>query len=73
MMSALHLGKQQLGLYRAGNATGDPILQIENVFKVAVEPLAPNMQRRRCVDQLTSDAHAVAGLPDRAFEHIADP
>ena len=37
----------------------------------AVEAVGPEVRTGRRVDQLAGDAHPVAGLPDRAFEHVA--
>src|SRR5215472_12339147 len=56
---------------RANHALGDPVLQIERVFKGAVEAFGPQMLAGRRLNQLTANADAVAGLAEAALDDIA--
>src|SRR5262249_3568882 len=70
--SALPLG--------VGNGRGDSdrhrlgnlVLHFEDIGKIAVVALGPNMVTRWCLDQLRSDTDPVASLANAAFKHIAD-
>lgn len=61
--------------YRRLNGThdigGDTVLQIEDIGKIAVILLGPQMAAGRGLEQLGRDAHAFARFPDAAFEYIA--
>ena len=50
---------------------GDLVLQLEHVFERAVEAVGPEMRAGFGIDQLPGDAHPVAALAHRTFEHIA--
>src|SRR5262249_45359553 len=47
-------------------------LEVEDIFERAVEAVGPEMRTGCRVDQLPSDAHPLASLAHRAFEHVAD-
>src|SRR5262249_23245429 len=68
---SLDFGLAELRLDRADNATGDPILQLENVVERAVEAVGPDGRGGGRIGQLTGDAHAVAGSAYATFEHVA--
>ena len=38
------------------------ILQIKNVLEAAIEPIGPQMRVRRCIDELSRDAHPLPAL-----------
>src|SRR6185369_6992478 len=71
-LRALDLGALQLRSDCADHTARHPILQIENIFKHAVELVRPEMCPRRSVDQLSGNANAVACLADAALQHVAD-
>src|SRR5262249_30352938 len=50
----------------------DLVLQLEDVIQRPVEPISPQMRAGGSLDQLASDAELAAGLPDAAFEDVAD-
>jgi len=64
------LGLMKLGLDCPDDATGDLILQFENVVQRTVEPVCPDMSAGRRVDQLPCDALPLSGLT-LPFEHVA--
>ena len=68
---AAHLGGLQCRLDDPGDADGDLVLKLEHVFQRAVEAVGPQMRAGFGIDQLPGDAHPVAALAHRAFEHIA--
>ena len=45
----------------------------ENIFKIAVVALSPNVPIGFCVDQLNGDADAIAGLSHASLQHVFDP
>ena len=47
------------------------VLKLEDVFERAVEAIGPEMRAGDRIDQLRGDAHPVAALAHRAFEHVA--
>jgi hypothetical protein len=57
----------------ADDARCDLILQFEDIVEAAVEAVGAQERAGRGVDQLSGDADAGAGLPDRAFEYVAHP
>src|SRR5262249_43171014 len=67
------LGCLQGGFYDAGDARGDPVLKLEDLFQRAVEMIGPEMRPATGIDQLSGDAHPIAAFAHRAFEHIARP
>src|SRR5256885_12628844 len=52
-------------------SAGDLVLQSEQVDRVALEPLGPQMRAGGRVDQLDVDANLLARPPYAAFKHIA--
>ena len=66
-----HLGGFQRRLDDPRDADRHLVLEIEHVFERAVEAVGPEMRAGRGIDQLRGDAHALAGLAHRAFEHVA--
>ena len=59
-LGALDFGALQLRRDCADHAACHPILQIENIFKQAVEPIRPEMRSRCGIDELSGDADAIA-------------
>jgi hypothetical protein len=57
---------------RVDDPARDIVLDLENIGQIAVVTIAPEMSAAFRVDELRGDAHALAGPPDRAFEHGAD-
>src|SRR5262249_26439729 len=49
------------------------LLQIENVFKCAVEPISPEMHACGGIDQLARDAHLAPRFANASFEDISHP
>ncbi len=70
-MRAQALGFQQPRLDRADDFLGDFILQGKYVAEVAVKMIGPKVVLGRSVDQLGSDANAIAALADAALQHVA--
>jgi hypothetical protein len=62
----------QCRLDDSGNAGCDPVLQVEDVFERAVEPVGPQMRAGLGFDQLDGDPHPPACFAHRAFEHVPD-
>src|SRR5437763_17220487 len=56
---------------RAGNASGDLVLDGKDVSQFAVVAIRPQMMASRCLDELCGDANAIAGASHTAFEHVA--
>ena len=63
--------RRSLGSMTPTTRDATSILQVEDVVEAAVEAVGPHMRAGRGVDQLAGDADPGAGLPDRAFEHVA--
>jgi hypothetical protein len=61
----------ELDRQRLDDLVHDLVLCGEDVVQLAVEAVGPQMAAALGVDQLGGDAHAVAGLADRAFQHEA--
>ena len=57
---------------RNGGRLGDLVLHGKDVSEIAVVTLGPDMLAALGFDQLRSDADAIAGFAQAAFEHIAD-
>src|SRR5215831_21344370 len=66
----LDLGEAQPRFDRANDIRRHLVLQIENVVDRTVETVGPDMRAGGGVNQLASDAHAVAGLAHAALEHV---
>ena len=64
------LRSNQLEAERSRDPARDLVLQDEQIARVAVEPLGPQMRVGRGVDQLGTDADLIARSPDAPFEHI---
>ena len=71
-LCALNLGALQLRSDCANHAARHLILQIENIFKQAVEPIRPEMHSCCGIDELSSDANTIGGLSDAALEHVSN-
>src|SRR5215207_1089849 len=63
----------QLRPYRTHHARGHLVLQIEDIFNLAVETINPQVGTGRGIDELARNAHAVARLTYAAFENVAHP
>ena len=61
-----------LRLDRGDDRVGDVVLHGEDVDKLAVVALGPEMAAGGGVVELRGDAHAVAGLAHAAFDDVAD-
>ena len=57
---------------RGDNLLGNIVLDVEDVRKVSVKALGPEMPACLCVNQLRRNAHPVAGFADTSFQDIAD-
>ena len=68
-----HLGRLQCRLNHAGDADRDPVLELEDVLQRAVEAVGPQMRAGQGIDQLRSDAHALARFAHRALQYITHP
>src|SRR5918995_621049 len=68
----LYLSPPQRRLHRPDNALCQPILQVKNVFDRAFEFIGPDVCRICPLDQLSGNAQPVCGLPDAAFQNVAD-
>src|SRR5262249_47176789 len=62
-----------LGSNSVRYARRDLILQIEDILKVAVEAIRPDMSPRAGIYELAGDAHPVSHLAHAALKHIAYP
>src|SRR5262249_15026640 len=69
---ATHLGRLQGWLDHPREPERHPVLQLENIFKRAIEAIGPQMRPGCRLDQLPGDADAAAGLAHRAFQHVSD-
>ena len=65
------LRADQLEVERDRDPARDLVLQSEQIARVAVEPLGPEMRVGLGIDQLGVDADLVARPPDAPFQHIA--
>ncbi len=61
----------QLDAERVREPARDLVLQSEQIARVAVEPLGPQMRIGCGIAQLGADAELVARSPAASFEHIA--
>src|SRR5260370_24120293 len=61
----------QLEVERDGDPAGDLVLQGEEIARVAIEPLSPEMRVGLGIDQLGVDADLAAGPTDAPVQHIA--
>src|SRR6185312_1870741 len=68
-LRALDFGAFKLRRDCADHVHGEPILQIENIIELAVEPVGPEMRSCCGIDELSRDTNAIAGLAHTAFEH----
>ena len=72
-MGAFALELADFPLQRCDQGCGDLVLKREDVGEVAVVPLGPNVVAGGGVDQLRSDANALAALADAPFDDVSDP
>src|ERR1700730_1103295 len=56
---------------RADDLAGDLVLHGEDVGKLAVVTVRPDVRAGRGVDQLGRDAHPIVDLAHAAFDHVA--
>jgi hypothetical protein len=56
-----------------GDAACDLVLYREQIARVAIEALGPQMRIGLGVDQLGSDADLLARLPDAPFQDVPHP
>src|SRR6185436_3556457 len=71
-LGTLDLRLAEAWLYSRHDAEGDLILEREDVAERAIVSLGPDMGTGRRLDELASDADAVASLAQAAFEHVPD-
>ena len=69
---ALDLGEAKFRLDRTGDAACDWILELEDARKVAGEPVGPDLDAARRVDQLTGDPHPISAFANATLKHVAD-
>src|SRR6516225_12033946 len=67
-LAAEMLGRVELRFDRRDDTLGDLVLHRENVDKIAVVTLRPDMIAGFGLDQLCGDAQPIAALADAAFE-----
>src|SRR5258706_921721 len=65
----LHFAEGQLD--RPDNASGNLVLELENVLQVPIEPFRPQVGAGRGVDHLASNAHPGSRPADPTFQHEA--
>jgi hypothetical protein len=61
----------QLQVECASDAARDLVLQGEQITRVAIEPLGPEVRVGLGIDQLGVDPDLIARAPDAPFQHIA--
>src|SRR5215831_4775022 len=66
-----NFGRKQLRFDRTDNATRHPVLEIENIGKLAINAIGPNVRTRFGIDELAANAHAIARFSNAAFEYVA--
>ena len=54
---------------RVDDPTRDVVLDLEDIRQVAIVAVGPQVATGCCIDELRGNPHAIAGAPDRAFEH----
>src|SRR5258708_33513430 len=64
------LGELQCRLDRCGDTLGNPVLQLEDVPRIAIETVRPEIGARRGIDELAGDAKLVATAADAALQHV---
>src|SRR4051812_40613022 len=72
-LRAIDLGLFHLGRDRTDDARRDLVLQVENVLRITLEPIRPEMRAGCSVNELASNSNTVAAAADTAFEHVAYP
>src|SRR5215467_3373807 len=73
MLNPFDLGKLHLRFYHCDHALGKSILNGEDVAQVTLESVRPDVERRRCIDELSGKPNAIALAPHAALKNIADP
>src|SRR6516225_320221 len=63
--------KRQPNLERADDVLRYPILKLEYVVEVALKSVSPDMAAVQAIHQLCRQPHAIAGLANAPFQHIA--
>ena len=71
LCEALVLGRVELRFDRPDDASGDLVLQDEEIGKLDVVALGPGLPARRGVGELRADAKALSGAPHAPVQHIA--
>lgn len=69
-MGTGNFGLPQSWFDDANDTLGDAVLQIENVFQIAIEPVGPKMRAALGIDQLTGYANLATPAPDAAFQDV---
>jgi len=64
--------RHKLACQRGCNRARNFILHFQNIRKVPVIGLRPHVIAACCIDQLSRDAHAVAGFPNTTLKHRAN-
>src|SRR5215470_8180962 len=60
----------QFRLDDTGDAHGHLVLEVEDIFQLALETIGPQMRAGIRVNQLSRDADAIAALTYRTLEHV---
>src|SRR6516164_4364421 len=63
--------KRQPDLKRGDDVLRYPVLKLEHVVEVALETVRPDVAPVQAVDQLCRQSHALAGVANGRFQHIA--
>lgn len=66
------LTRSELNLKGINDATGDFVLDLENVGEIAIVAFGPEMSAVRSVDKMRCDADSVAGLANAALHSELD-
>ena len=53
-----------------GNGFADLVLYYENILKLTIVPLRPDMAATRAIDELGRDPQAIALASDTAFQNV---
>ena len=69
---ALDLSPLKHWRHRAYHTARQAILQIENLFKIAIELVRPDVRAGGCIDQLSGHTNPFSSFANAAFQHIAN-
>ena len=72
-LQTLFLPWRKVRAQRKGDPTGQFTLEREKIGDLAIVGVVPNVQVGPGIDQLSVDAHPIAGPSHRAFQDVSDP